>query len=45
MSVSEFDEIEEYPITKRNKWWWLIKLLTTILTAVATVFGMQSCNL
>ena len=44
MSFQEFDEIEEMQPNKRNKWWWLLKLVTTILTAVATVFGVQSCG-
>ena len=45
MSFQEFDEIEEMQPNKRNKWWWLLKLVTTILTAIATVFGVQSCAL
>lgn len=43
MSLREFDEIEEMQPNKRNKWWWLLKLVTTILTAIATVFGVTSC--
>jgi len=43
MSLTEFDEMEEYTPNKKNKWWWVLKLLTTILTAMATVFGLQSC--
>ena len=45
MSLREFDEIEEMQPNRHNKWWWLLKLVTTILTAVATVFGVQSCNI
>ena len=43
MSFQEFDELEEQWPNKHNKWWWILKLLTTILTAIATVFGVQSC--
>ena len=45
MSFTEFDEIEEYPLTQRNKWWWILKLLTTILTSILTVLGMASCGI
>ena len=43
MSFQEFDELEELELTKKNKWWWLLKLLITILTSVLTAFGVASC--
>jgi len=45
MSVLEFDELEEQKPNKKNRWWWVLKLLTTILTAMATVFGLESCTI
>ncbi len=43
MSWKEFDELDELQPTPRNKWWWLLKLLITILTSVLTAFGVASC--
>ena len=43
MSWKEFDELEEMEMTPRNKWWWLLKLIVTILTSILTCFGVTSC--
>ena len=43
MSWKEFDELEEFEPNKRNKWWWILKLITTILTAILTTLGVSSC--
>ena len=43
MSFKEFDEIEEQKPTRENKWWWVLKLITTILTAILTTLGVTSC--
>lgn len=43
MSLREFDELEEQKLTRENKWWWILKLITTVLTAVLTTLGVTSC--
>ena len=43
MSWKEFDEIEEQMPDKHNKWWWVLKLITTVLTAILTTLGVSSC--
>jgi len=45
MSFQEFDEIEEQTPNEHNKWWWIIKLIVTILTSILTALGVQSCVL
>ena len=44
MSFKEFDEIEEQKPTRENKWWWVLKLVTTVLTAILTTLGVASCR-
>ena len=43
MSWAEFDELEECFPNKHNKWWWILKLITTVLTAILTTLGVSSC--
>ena len=43
MSLNEFDKLEEESPNKHNKWWWVLKLLSTVLTALLTALGVQSC--
>ncbi|MEE1080172.1 MAG: smalltalk protein [Bacteroidales bacterium] len=43
MSLNEFDKLEEEWPNKHNKWWWVLKLLSTVLTALLTALGVQSC--
>ena len=43
MSFREFDEIEEQMPNQQNKWWWILKLITTVLTAIVTTLGVTSC--
>ena len=44
MSFKEFDEIEEQKPNQQNKWWWVLKLVTTVLTAILTTLGVASCR-
>lgn len=43
MSFKEFDELEEQYPNDHNKWWWLLKLISTVLTALLTALGVSSC--
>ena len=43
MSLNEFDKLEEELPNKKNKWWWVLNLLSTVLTALLTALGVQSC--
>jgi len=45
MSFREFDEVEEQLPNDRNKWWWILKLIVTILTSILTALGVQSCTM
>ena len=43
MSLKEFDELDELEPNKRNKWWWILKLIITILTSILTALTTASC--